>query len=91
VTLLPDGSAVATWLEFVDRRAQLRVRRVTRDGTPGPSAILSGTGDEYPTAYPRVARSGETLVVAWTATTPPAPGGDGLPQIRVRVAEAALP
>jgi hypothetical protein len=90
VALLPDGSAAATWLEYVDRRAQLRVRRVATDGTTGPAVILSGTGDDYPSAYPRMARDGDALVVAWTETTPPGPDDDGFPQIRVRVAEAPI-
>ena len=90
VALLPDGSAAAAWLEYVDRRAQLRVRRVAANGTTGPAVILSGTGDDFPSAYPRLARDGDALVVAWTETTPPGPDDDGFPQIRVRVAEAPI-
>jgi hypothetical protein len=90
VALLPDGSAVAIWLEFVDRRAQVRARRVAADGAPGPPVILSGTGDTYPTGYPRLVLDGDTLVAAWTESTPPVAGSDGLPGIRVRVTEARL-
>ena len=89
VTLLPDGSAVAVWLEAVGRRTQVRVRRVTREGTLGPVTVVAGEEEAFPTGYPRLALDGDTLVVAWTESTPPSSDG-GRPGIRVRVAEAML-
>lgn len=92
VVLLPDGSAVASWLEYVNNRSQLRVGRVLPTGERLPPVLVSGEGAERPSGYPRLAVGGGQLVAAWTETVPPAEGGsDGIPQITVRVAEAALP
>jgi len=63
VELLDDGSAVATWMEFADQRSSLRMRRVERSGAR--SAALPVT-EARVTGYPRLARSGGDLVLAWT-------------------------
>ncbi|MFP5379557.1 MAG: sialidase family protein, partial [Vicinamibacteria bacterium] len=58
VELLPDGSAVATWIEFADNRAQFRARRVTRDGARGAPVTVAGLAGSRASGYPRVARHG---------------------------------
>jgi hypothetical protein len=81
VELLPDGSAVASWIEAADGRLQFRVRRVMADGTrstPVTVAALAG----YRTA-PRMARSGDEIVFVWTETS------NGASQ--VRAASTRLP
>lgn len=40
IELLGDGSAVATWLEFADRKSQLRARRVHPSGSKSPPITL---------------------------------------------------
>jgi len=91
LVLLPDGSVAASWLEFIDSRTQLRVRRVEPSGTRSTSIVVSGEDVGRPSGYPRMAASDDRLIVAWTETTPPVDGDDGVPQIQVRVAEALLP
>jgi hypothetical protein len=81
--LLPDGSAVVCWVEFADQRAQFRVRRVDRSGARSPSATVSGIGAGRASGYPRMARRGNELLLAWTETS------DGAS--RVLTAAAALP
>lgn len=62
VSLLPDGAAAASWIEFVDGRSQFKVRRITSTSTRGPSVkIAEGMG----TQYPRLARRGNELLAAW--------------------------
>ena len=45
VDLLPDGAALATWIEFaLGQRAQFRARRIARDGTRAASITVAGLG-----------------------------------------------
>lgn len=82
VELLPDGSAIVAWIEFAEQRAQLRLRRVARDGTISSSVAVAGLGANRTSGYPRLARVGDELLLAWTDTTAAKP--------RVRSARAAL-
>ena len=83
VEMLDDGSAVATWGEFADDRSQFRMRRVEPSGMRSRSITISG--DSRVSGYPRVARSGNELVFAWTE------GAEGEGMQRVRGAFAKLP
>jgi hypothetical protein len=83
IELLDDGSAVATWVEFADDRSQFRMRRVEPSGTR--SASINVTGNGRVSGYPRVARSGNELVFAWTE------GSEGEGTQKVRGAVARLP
>jgi hypothetical protein len=80
VELLPDGSAVATWIEFADQRAQFRARRVTRDGRASVPLTIAGMAGSRASGYPRVALHGEELVFAWTEAD------EGRLQVRTAVA-----
>jgi hypothetical protein len=82
IELLPDGSAIVAWIEFAEQRAQLRLRRVARDGTISPSIAVAGLGANRTSGYPRLARVGDELLLAWTDTTAEKP--------RVRTARASL-
>lgn len=70
VELLPDGSAVALYVEFVDGREEVRMKHVTPNLATSPAAVLEGSGRLR--GSPRMALSGEDLVVAWTESA----GGD---------------
>jgi hypothetical protein len=89
--LLPDGSAAVSWLEYVDNRAQLRIRQLEPSGKRSPAVVVAGTGTGRPTGFPRLALFGDRLIIAWTETTPPGEDDNNFSQIRVRVAEALLP
>ncbi|MBI2187127.1 MAG: hypothetical protein HYU37_08365 [Acidobacteria bacterium] len=90
VELLDDGSAVASWVEFTDQRAQLRMRRIEPSGTTSPAVTVTGVPGGRASGYPRIARHGDQLVLAWIESTPPAEGEDE-PLQRVHTAVAALP
>jgi hypothetical protein len=81
VELLSDGSAVVTWIDFSRQRSEVKVRRVTPDGTRGPAAdIAAATGNQFP----RMAASGDReLLFAWTEADQET--------ARVRTARAAVP
>ncbi len=83
IQLLPDGSAVATWIEFAGGTSQLRARRVQPSGATSPALIVSSINKERSSGYPRVAAHGNEIVFAWTESE------NG--QTRVRTAVARLP
>jgi hypothetical protein len=83
VSLLDDGSAVASWVDFTNRRAQLQVRRVEASGARGAAQTVAGFGGERTSGYPRLARRGNELLFAWTESSEGAS--------KVRTASAQLP
>lgn len=76
VELLDDNSAVASYVDMIDGRGQLRLRRVDASLKPSPSIAVAGTGSARVSGFPHLARSGGNLVVAWNeaATEIGAPG-----------------
>jgi hypothetical protein len=80
VELMRDGSAVASWIEFADERAQFRARRVEPSGRKSPALTVSGLAGSRASGYPRIAVHGEELVFAWTETD------DGRSQVQTAVA-----
>jgi hypothetical protein len=81
--LLPDGSALATWIEFADQRAQFRARRIERNGTRSTPVTVAGIAGSRSSGYPRAAVAKGEVVFAWTESSE----GAGL---RVRTAAAPL-
>jgi hypothetical protein len=71
IELLDDGSALATWVEFANERAQLRARHINAPRERSAAATIAGAGDRRLRGYPRLSRNGNTLVFAWTES------GDG--------------
>ena len=71
VSLLDDGSAAATWIEFADGKAQFRMRRVTAAGERSPAITVSGLTANRASGYPRMAQSGGELIFAWTDSASP--------------------
>jgi hypothetical protein len=71
VALLDDGSAMATWIEFQEGRAQFKMRRVDASGTKSPAMTVSNLAASRASGYPRLARSGNELVFAWTESSQP--------------------
>jgi hypothetical protein len=82
VELLPDGAAAVSYIEFVDKRAQFRVRRIERTGARSAPITISALESGRASGYPRMALDGAVLVFAWT-------GREG--STRVHTATAALP
>ncbi len=86
VTLLDDGSAIVSWVEYADRRGQFRARRVERSGAKSAPITLAGVSGSPTTGYPRIARHGDELVFAWAETT----GDASDPTFAVKTAVASL-
>lgn len=67
VELLPNGTAVVGWLERTDTAgAEVRARMVTSGGEMGTTRTIALSSGERSSGFPRLARSGDALVVAWT-------------------------
>lgn len=64
--LLDDGSALVCWLEKLPAGGAVRVRRVWPDGKRGEATTVSTTGAARSNGFPQMARTGQTLVFAWT-------------------------
>ena len=67
VALLPGGEARVLWMEALkDGAAEIRVRGVDPEGTLGKSRIVVTTSDSRASGFPRMARHGDALFLAWT-------------------------
>ena len=80
VELMLDGSAIASWIEFADQTAQLRVRRIERSGTKSAPLTVSALAGSRASGYPRIAARGGEIVFAWTEA------GDGRSRVETAVA-----
>ena len=68
VILLGDGSALVGWLESRGSQAAFQVRRVSAAGRPGPAMTVARTSSARGAGFPRMVRSRDRVVFAWTAT-----------------------
>ena len=84
IQLLADGSAVASWVEFIGGRSEFRARRVESSGMKSAPVTVSDTGEGRASGYPRTAIRGNDLVFAWTQST-----GEGTQTVKTAI--AALP
>ena len=66
VLLLPDGSALVCWLSGTVEAGEIKVRRIGKDGTPGPVSTIASTDISRSSGFPRMARVGNTVHFAWT-------------------------
>ena len=82
IELLPDGSAVATWVEFANQRSQFSARKVDRSGRKSAVMTVATIEGARASGYPRVAGAGDELVFAWTESK------DGKLRVRTAVTEA---
>jgi hypothetical protein len=80
VELLDGTSAIVTWVETSSQPSRFSARRVDDHGVRG--AVVA-VGDSSGTRYPRLARFGDEVLFAWTATE------SGVP--RVVAAHARIP
>lgn len=71
VVLEESGGAIVSWLVADDeKRARLVARRV-RDGEAGTPVTLLSTSPSRASGFPRIARVGSKLLVAWTESGDP--------------------
>ena len=65
--LLPDGSALVTWIERTGGdTAQVKLKRVRDDGRVGPSVSIATSSAQRASGFPRMVISGEYAYFAYT-------------------------
>jgi len=89
VELLDDGSAVASWVEYADKKGRFQIRRIESNGMKSPAMPVAGVEGSSSSGFPRMARLGNELVFAWTETG--TPDAEGNVPMKVQAATAALP
>ena len=65
IELLPDGSAIAAYMEFADQKAQFRIRRAWPEGRKSAPITMTGMAGNRSSGHPRMALHGQELVFAW--------------------------
>ncbi len=72
VQILPDNSALVSWLERVNDRAEVRIRRIHADGRRGPAKTVATSSAERASGFPHIIWRGKDIVLAWTEPGRPA-------------------
>jgi hypothetical protein len=88
VDLLDDGSAVASWVESADKQSQVKLRRIQPSGARSDAVAISSASARLAMDFPRIARTGKELVLAWTERVGT---GDSDASFQVQTAVATLP
>jgi hypothetical protein len=66
VQYLNDNSAAVSWIERVENRAEVRVRRIYANGRRGSATTISTSSAERASGFPQMISRGRDLVFAWT-------------------------
>jgi hypothetical protein len=69
VVMLDDTDAVVSWLEQTPAGAEVRARRLSRDGKTGPSVKIAASSSARTAGFTRLARSGADVWFTWTEQT----------------------
>ena len=66
VLLLDEGTALIAWLEQTSAGAEIRARRVSRNGRTQPSRKIADSSMARAAGFPRIAKVGRQVYFAWT-------------------------
>jgi hypothetical protein len=69
--LLPDNSALVSWMEQMESDGEIRVRRVRANGWRGESQTVAQSSAKRASGFPRLARNENEIVLAWTQAGDP--------------------
>ena len=72
IVLLNDRDAIVSWVASASAGAEIRYRRVPRDGMPGAVRTLVRIDASRSAGFPQLGRGGDGLVFAWTMPGEPA-------------------
>jgi hypothetical protein len=64
--LLPDNSALVSWMEQLESDGEIRVRRVRADGWRSESRTVAASSAKRASGFPRLARNDREIILAWT-------------------------
>ena len=71
IVLLPDRSALVTWLQATAKGEQIRLRRVPLAGPPDQPFTLIQLRARRTSGFPHIARAGDEVYFAWTERSYP--------------------
>jgi hypothetical protein len=71
VVSFASGDAVVSWIERVGKTPQAQARRFTANGTAAATVTISGAGGVRSSGFPRMAVSGDEIVIGWTDSAEP--------------------
>ena len=72
VVFLAKGVGLVSWLEQAQKGTELRVRRVSPDGSRGEALTVADSSGARSSGFPRMIESGGEVVLAWRdAAEPP--------------------
>lgn len=66
VVMLDERTALVSWLEQTPQGAEIRARRVSRDGRPEPSMKIAEAATARAAGFARIARVGAEVFFTWT-------------------------
>ena len=66
VVMLDERTALVSWLEQTAAGAEIRARRVPRDGAPAPSMKIADSATARAAGFARMARVGPDVYFTWT-------------------------
>jgi len=89
VDLLENGSALVSWVEYAEGASDFKVRRVDKAGTKSPAIAVSPVSGGRASGFPKLARSGNDVIFAWSGSA--TPEGDAGGSLQVFTAVATLP
>ena len=64
--MLDERTALVSWLEQTPQGAEIRARRVSRDGIPAPSIKIADSATARAAGFARMARVGRDVYFTWT-------------------------
>jgi hypothetical protein len=67
VLLMPDGTAVVSWLEKLANGGEVRIRKVKSDGSREAAITIAPSGTARSSGFPQMVRAGNSLVFAWVS------------------------
>jgi hypothetical protein len=84
VILLDGEATLVSWLEQGENgAAALRIRRIASDGSVGAAATVAESTGARSSGFPRMARSGAKVILAWRDASDP-------PKVRTGILDLAL-
>jgi hypothetical protein len=83
IVMLADDSALVCWLSGNAEGGAIKIRRVKADGSVGPATVIANTDISRSSGFPRMARVGDEVFVAWTEFGKPS-------KVRMAVVDASL-
>jgi hypothetical protein len=71
VVLAENGDAIVAWVATEGKSGSIRIRRVDAGGRAGAPVTVAATSIARSSGFPRIARLGATLLVAWVEASDP--------------------